>query len=68
MGAAFSRSQELVKGHFWQVFGTIVLVFILLIAVGLVIGLILLGLPVAVGSSSAASCPALWSRRSWRWS
>jgi hypothetical protein len=47
MGAAFSRSQELVKGYFWQVFGTLILVFIMLIAVGLVIGLILLGLPVA---------------------
>ncbi len=45
-GAAFSRSQELVKGHFWQVFGTLILVFVMLIAVGLVIGLILLGLPV----------------------
>jgi hypothetical protein len=46
-GAAFSRSQALVKGYFWQVFGTLALVFVLLIAVGLVIGLILLGLPVA---------------------
>jgi hypothetical protein len=45
--AAFARSQALVKGYFWQVFGTLILVFIVLLAVGLVIGLILAGLPLA---------------------
>jgi Uncharacterised protein family (UPF0259) len=33
---AFGRSRALVKGHGWQVFGVIVLVFLLLIAVGIV--------------------------------
>jgi hypothetical protein len=46
MGEAFSRSQALVKGYFWQVFGTLILVFLLLIAVGLIILVILAALPV----------------------
>jgi hypothetical protein len=47
-GAAFSRSQALVKGYFWQVFGTLILVFIVLFAVSIVISLILVALPAAV--------------------
>ena len=46
--AAFSRSQQLVKGHGWQVFGTLVLVFLILIVVDIVIGLVLSALPDAV--------------------
>jgi hypothetical protein len=41
IGGAFARSRELVRGHGWQVLGTIVLVWLVLLAVGLVIGLIL---------------------------
>jgi len=48
IGAAFGRSQQLVKGHGWQVFGTIILVFLLLFVVSLVIGLILAVLPYAL--------------------
>jgi hypothetical protein len=45
--AAFTRSRELVRGYGWQVFGTLVLVFIVMLAVGLVLGIILAGLPTA---------------------
>lgn len=38
--SAFSRSWELVRGHGWPVFGTIVLVFLLVIAAGIVAGVI----------------------------
>jgi hypothetical protein len=43
---SFSRSQQLVQGYFWPVFGTLVLVFITWIVVSIVLGLILLALPV----------------------
>ena len=46
---SFSRSRELVRGHDFQVFGVIVLVFLILIAFGFVLGLLLLPLPDAVG-------------------
>jgi len=45
--AAFDRSRQLVRGHGWQVFGTLVLVFILLIVASIVLGLILSPLPQA---------------------
>jgi hypothetical protein len=48
VGAAFSRSRELVRGNGWNVLGVIVLVILLLIGVGFVIGLILIALPSAV--------------------
>ena len=48
VGAAFGRSRALVRGHGWQVFGTIVSVFALLILVSIVIGLILVALPKAL--------------------
>jgi hypothetical protein len=48
--AAFGRSQRLVRGHGWHVFGTLVLVFIILIVVKIVLGLIFFALPVLVGS------------------
>jgi hypothetical protein len=43
--ASFGRSQQLVRGHGWQVFGTLVLVFVILIVVNFVLGLIFLALP-----------------------
>jgi hypothetical protein len=41
IGDSFGRSRELVRGHGWNVFGVIVLTFILLLGVSLAIGLIL---------------------------
>jgi len=43
--AAFGRSQRLVKGHGWHVFGTLVLTFIILIVVDFVLSAIFLALP-----------------------
>jgi hypothetical protein len=45
IGAAFDRSRRLVRGYGWPVFGTLVLVFLLLIAANLVITLVLAALP-----------------------
>jgi hypothetical protein len=45
--AALGRSRQLVRGHGWQVFGTLVLVFVVLLVVGLIIGLALVALPMA---------------------
>ena len=50
IGAAFSRSRELVRGNGWNVLGVIVLVFLLLLGVGIVLGIILSALPNAVQS------------------
>ena len=41
IGESFGRSRELVRGYGWNVFGTIVLTFLILIGVGIVIGIIL---------------------------
>ncbi len=38
---AFGRSRQLVRGHGWSVFGLIVLTFLILIAAGIVIGIVL---------------------------
>jgi hypothetical protein len=46
-GAAFERSRQLVRGFGWHVFGTLVLVFLLLLATSLVLGLLLAALPQA---------------------
>lgn len=43
--ASFGRSRELVRGHGWHVFGTLVLVFVIMIVTGIVLGLIFLALP-----------------------
>jgi hypothetical protein len=43
--ASFGRSQQLVRGHAWHVFGTLVLVFVILIVVDFLLGLIFLALP-----------------------
>ena len=55
--ASFGRSRELVRGHGWHVFGTLVLVFLILIVVDIVLGLIFSALPVALrtGLSSVIS-------------
>jgi hypothetical protein len=42
---AFERSRQLVKGHGWEVFGTLILVFILLLVTSIVISLVLAALP-----------------------
>jgi hypothetical protein len=45
--SSFDRSRQLVRGHGWQVFGTLVLVFLLLIAASIVLALVLSPLPQA---------------------
>lgn len=53
VGVAFDRSRQLVRGYEWQVFGTLVLVFLLLFAVNLVITIVLLALPQELRNSIA---------------
>ena len=48
--ASFGRSQQLVRGRGWHVFGTLVLVFIILLAVNLILGLIFAALPHVLGN------------------
>ena len=43
--AAFGRSHQLVRGRGWHVFGTLVLVFLILLGVDIVLGLIFSALP-----------------------
>lgn len=45
--ASFARSRELVRGHGWHVFGTLVLVFVIMIVVEILLELIFLALPLA---------------------
>ena len=52
--ASFGRSRQLVRGHGWHVFGTLVLVFVILLAVDIVLGLIFAALPVALRSGLGA--------------
>jgi hypothetical protein len=47
---SFRRSQQLVRGHGWQVFGTLVVVFIIMLAVGLVLGAVFYALPRVLNS------------------
>ena len=47
--ASFGRSHQLVKGRGWHVFGTLVLAWLILLAVNLVLGLIFAALPDALG-------------------
>jgi hypothetical protein len=42
---SFGRSQELVRGRFWHVFATLALVFIIMLAVDIVLGLVFAFLP-----------------------
>jgi hypothetical protein len=45
---SFSRSQQLVRGRGWHVFGTLVLVWIITIVLSLVLGLLLAALPLGL--------------------
>ena len=47
--ASFGRSQQLVRGRGWHVFGTLVLVLMILLAVNLILGLIFSALPHVLG-------------------
>jgi hypothetical protein len=42
---SFTRSRQLVRGHGWHVFGTLVLVFIIMLVVNIVLGIIFSALP-----------------------
>jgi hypothetical protein len=55
--ASFGRSQRLVRGNGWHVFGTLVLVYIVMLVVGIILGLIFSALPhsLANGLSSIIS-------------
>ena len=44
--ASFGRSHQLVRGHGWHVFGTLVLAFLILIVVDILLGLVFSALPV----------------------
>jgi hypothetical protein len=48
--ASFERSRQLVRGHGWHVFWTLVLVFLIMLAVDIVLGLIFRALPHVLGS------------------
>jgi hypothetical protein len=43
--ASFGQSMRTVRGHAWNVFGTLVLVFLIYLALGIVVGLVLVFLP-----------------------
>lgn len=45
---SFRRSRQVVRGHGWQVFGTLALLFLVMIIVGLVLGTFFVALPDAV--------------------
>ncbi|HJY56797.1 MAG TPA: hypothetical protein VJ418_10475, partial [Streptosporangiaceae bacterium] len=47
--ASFGRSRDLVRGHGWHVFGTLVLVYIIMLVVNIVLGLIFSALPHVLG-------------------
>jgi hypothetical protein len=49
-GEAFGRSRQLVRGEGWNVFGLIVLVFLILIGAGIILGILLSWLPGWLGS------------------
>jgi hypothetical protein len=42
--AAFGRSQELVRGHGWQVFGVLILIIVLALAAGIIVTAVASGL------------------------
>ena len=48
--SSFGRSQRLVRGRGWNVFGTLVLVYLILFVVDLVLGVVFAALPVLVRS------------------
>jgi hypothetical protein len=48
--ASFGRSRQLVRGHGWHVFGTLVLVFVILLVVEFILALIFAALPLVLRS------------------
>jgi hypothetical protein len=52
--ASFGRSRQLVRGHGWHVFGTLVLVYIIMLVVNIVLGLIFSALPHVLGDGLSA--------------
>jgi hypothetical protein len=52
--ASFGRSRQLVRGHAWHVFGTLVVVWIILFVVDIILGLIFSFVPYAVRSGLAS--------------
>jgi hypothetical protein len=52
--ASFGRSRELVRGRAWHVFGTLVLVYLIMLVVNIVLGLIFRALPHVLGSGLSA--------------
>jgi hypothetical protein len=57
VGASFRRSQQLVRGYGGSVFGTIIVVFLLLIAVDLVLALVLAVVPATAGDAISGIIP-----------
>ena len=51
--ASFGRSRQLVRGHGWHVFATLVLAWVILLAVNIVLGLIFAALPHVLRSGLA---------------
>ena len=49
-GESFGRSRQLVRGEGWNVFGLIVLVFLILLGAGIILGILLSWLPGWLGS------------------
>jgi hypothetical protein len=47
--ASFGRSRELVRGRGWHVFGTLVIVYIIMLVVNIILGLIFAALPRVLG-------------------
>jgi hypothetical protein len=52
--ASFGRSRELVRGRGWHVFGTLVLVYLIMLAVNIVLGIIFAALPHALRGGLSA--------------
>jgi hypothetical protein len=52
--ASFGRSRELVRGRGWHVFATLVLVYVIMLAVNIVLGLVFHALPHVLSSGLAA--------------
>lgn len=52
--ASFGRSWRTISGHFWQAFGTYVLVFLIWIAFNIALGLILLAVPAVIRSFASS--------------
>jgi hypothetical protein len=51
---SFGRSQQLVRGHFWNVFGTLFLLFLIQLAVKFVLGVIFSFMPLVLGNFLAS--------------